>query len=152
MTQGKYDSVHRLPPPHRSQSWQTLPLPPPCRNRRPPSRLPLSPPETTTHHYAAQKTDSSPAISVWNNVAIAHAKERYGYQPETVQDVDVLVVVVPELCNRSLTTWIGEGDSSEAREWLHSIRHGDYLLFTWWHPWLLWYGMLRDYVQRAESW
>ena len=58
---------------------------------------PLSPPETTTHHYAAQKTDSSPAISVWNNVAIAHAKERYGYQPETVQDVDVLVVVVPEL-------------------------------------------------------
>ena len=56
-----------------------------------------SPPETTTHHYAAQKTDSSPAISVWNNVAIAHAKERYGYQPETVQDVDVLVVVVPEL-------------------------------------------------------
>ena len=87
----------------------------------PPSRLPLSPPETTTHHYAAQKTDSSPAISVWNNVAIAHAKERYGYQPETVQDVDVLVVVVPELCNRSLTTWIGEGDSSEAREWLHSL-------------------------------
>lgn len=56
-----------------------------------------SPPETTTHHYAAQKTDSSAAISVWNNVAIAHAKERNGYQPETVQDVDVLVVVVPEL-------------------------------------------------------
>ena len=65
-----------------------------CRRR---CRRAASPPETTTHHYAAQKTDSSPAISVWNNVAIAHAKERYGYQPETVQDVDVLVVVVPEL-------------------------------------------------------
>ena len=118
-----------------SRIRRCLPLPPPCRNRRPVAAL--SPPETTTHHYAAQKTDSSPAISVWNNVAIAHAKERYGYQPETVQDVDVLVVVVPDVCNISLTIWMGEGGSSEGSEWLRSIGHRDYLLFTWSHPWLL---------------
>ncbi len=50
-----------------------------------------------THHDTAKQADSSAAVRVGYDIAVAHTQKRNRYQPEAIQNVVVVVgVVVPE--------------------------------------------------------
>ena len=53
--------------------------------------------ELTTHHDARGDRDATAAIRVGHDVAVADAQERDGNQPHRVEQIRVLLVVVPTL-------------------------------------------------------
>ena len=48
-----------------------------------------------TYHHARGHSYAPAAVGVRNNVSVPHAQEGDGYQPHGVQQVGVLLVVVP---------------------------------------------------------
>ena len=67
--------------------------------------------DDNNHHHASGNRDASPAIGVWDNVTVAHGEERDRDQPHRVQQVRMLLVVVP-----------GHDDDDEGGD----VIHGDY--------------------------
>ena len=51
----------------------------------------------STDHYAGGDGDASTAVSVGHNVTVADAQEGYGNQPHGVEQIGMLLVVVPAL-------------------------------------------------------
>ena len=49
----------------------------------------------STDHYARGDGDASTAVSVGHNVTVADAQEGYGNQPHGVEQIGMLLVVVP---------------------------------------------------------
>ena len=48
-----------------------------------------------TYHHACGYSNTPTTVGVRNNVSVPHAEEGDGYQPHGVQQVGVLLVVVP---------------------------------------------------------
>lgn len=50
----------------------------------------------STHHDASRDSDTATAVSVGHDVAVTDAQKRDGNQPHGVEQIGVLLVVVPE--------------------------------------------------------
>ena len=52
-----------------------------------------------THHHAGGDGDPSPAVGVGDDISVPHTEEGDGYQPHGVEEVGVLLVMVPASCH-----------------------------------------------------
>ena len=60
----------------------------------------------SSHHHAGRDGYPTAAIGVWHDVAVADAEEGDGDQPHGVQQVGVLLVVIPATDKDKLSgTW-----------------------------------------------
>ena len=50
----------------------------------------------TTHHHACRHSNAPSTVRVGDDITIADAEERYGYQPHCVEQVGVLLVVISD--------------------------------------------------------
>ena len=50
----------------------------------------------TTHHHACSHSNAPSTVRVGDDITIADAEERYGYQPHCVEQVGVLLVVISD--------------------------------------------------------
>ena len=78
----------------------------------------------TTHHHACSHSNAPSTVRVGDDITIADAEERYGYQPHCVEQVGVLLVVISdERTDGGKDGWVevgrggGEGERVEMRWW-----------------------------------
>lgn len=75
-----------------------------------------APTHCNSYHDTAQQTNPPAAVGVGHDVAVAHAQECNRHQPETVQNVDVLFVVIPNQQGGLLICDICDEDDGTKRE------------------------------------
>ena len=73
--------------------------------------------DENNHHHASSNSDASPAVGVWDDITVAHREEGDRDQPHRIQQVRVLLIVVPG----------HEDDDDDVDDDGGDVIHGDYI-------------------------